>query len=72
MYKEFVDMRIEEDGSIWSKMTLRKLISFKTNLKTIETKLKDKVVQLKEGRNLMSRFVIASRVREEINLPDIF
>ncbi len=35
----------------------------------MKIKLKDKVIQLKEERTLMTRFIIASRMREEIDLP---
>ena len=35
-------------------------------------KLKDKIVELKEERSLMTRFIIASRTRTEIQLPEIF
>ena len=72
LYDKFVTERIVGIKSIWSRMTKRMLKTFKTNVKIIKVKLKDKVVQLKEERNLMSRFIIASRVRNEINLPDIF
>ena len=72
MYDKFVTERIVGTKSIWSRMTKRMLKTFKTNAKTIKVKLKDKVVQLNEERNLMSRFIIASRVRNEINLPNIF
>ena len=72
MYEEFVANRINGDESIWSKMTLRRLKTFKTNDKIVTVKVKDQVIQLKEERDLMSRFVIASRARIEINLPEIF
>ena len=35
----------------------------------MKIKLKDKIIQLKEEKNLMTRFIIASRMREEIDLP---
>ena len=57
MYEEFVANRINGDESIWSKMTLRRLKTFKTNDKIVTVKVKDQVIQLKEERYLMSRFV---------------
>ena len=72
MYKEFKDKRILGNASIWDKMTKRKLPTFVSANKTTKVKLKDRVLELKEERRLMTRFLMASRSREDIDLPEIF
>ena len=58
--------------SIWDRMQKRNLKTFSSLAKKTKVKLKDKVVELKEERSLMTRFIIASRTRPEIQLPEIF
>ena len=69
MFATFSTERLAGDKSIWEKMSKRNLLTFKSSSKTIKVKLKDKIIQLKEERNLMTRFIIPSRMREEIDLP---
>lgn len=72
MYKDFKDERITGNKPIWEKMTKRKLPTFVRSNNTTKIQLKDKVVELKEEKRLMTRFVLASRSREDIDLPKIF
>ena len=69
MFATFSTERLAGDKSIWEKMSKRNLLTFKSSSKTMKIKLKDKIIQLKEERNLMTRFIIASRMREGIDLP---
>ena len=68
MFATFSTERLAGDKSIWE-MSKRNLLTLKSSSKTMKIKLKDKIIQLKEERNLMTRFIIASRMREEIDLP---
>ena len=68
-YTEFINARIVGNTSIWDSRKKRNLSTFKTMVKATKVPLKEKIVQLKEERSLMTRFIIASRKRSEIDLP---
>ena len=72
LYKVFKDERVNGEKSIWEKMTKRKLPTFVASNKTTHVQLKEKVVELKEEKRQMTRFIVASRSREDIDLPHIF
>ena len=72
LYKVFKDERVNGEKSIWEKMTKRKLPTFVASNKTTHVQLKEKVVELKEEKRLMTQFIVASRSREDIDLPHIF
>ena len=66
---DFVDKRLHGDVSIWAPFKKRNLKSFKTELnKTLKSTVQGKIVQLKEDKSLISRFLITSRKRPEIDL----
>lgn len=67
-YQLFVKERFHGTTSIWSSMKKRKLQTFKTSGKEINRKIGEKVIQLKEEKSLLSRFLIASRKRPELDL----
>ena len=69
MFATFSTKRLTGDKSIWEKMSKTNLLTFKSSSNPMKIKLKDKIIQLKEERNLMTRFIIASRMREETELP---
>ena len=71
MYKEFVDHRIKGMTSVWEKMKKKNLKIFKTQSKVIKCKVNEQILKIKEERNLVTRFLIMSRQREEIDLQDI-
>ena len=54
--------------SVWSPVQKRNLKSFKANNKIIKKKVDNKVVQLHEEKNLLTRFLITARNRPELNL----
>ena len=61
MYEEFVDQRIKGSTSVWAKMKKRNLKTFKSQSKVAMSmsyatrfKIKDKIVKLKEERNLVT------------------
>ena len=68
MYKSFVDERIKRDVSIWPTMKKRNLKTFRMQGKSIKTKVGEKLVQLKQKRTLLSRFLITARKRPELDL----
>ena len=70
LYRVFTEERIIGDVSIWSKMNKRKLKTFDNEAKSIKSKVGDKLVQLKEERTLLSRFLIAARKRPELELEE--
>ena len=49
-------------------MKQRKLQTFKTQGKTVKTKIEGKIVELKENRALMQRILVVSQKRQDINL----
>ena len=65
----FKTERLQSPKSIWDHMKLRKLQTFSSTKKSVKVKLQEKVVTLREERNLMTRFVLTSRSRPEIDLP---
>ena len=69
LHKDFVDKRLHGDVSIWAPFKKRNLKSFKTELnKTLKSTVPGKIVQLKEDKSLISRFLITSRKQPEIDL----
>ena len=72
LYNNYVDECNIGEKSTWDRMKKRNLKLFSSLAKKTKVALKDRVVQLKEERSLMTRFVIASRTRTEIQLPEIF
>ena len=70
MYDLFKTERLQGPKSIWDHMKLRKLHTFSSTKKSVKVKLQEKMVTLREERNLMTRFVLASRSRPEIDLPN--
>ena len=68
IYQEFAQTRPQEKESICSTITKRKLKTFEIQLKTMKKKVDSRVIQLREEKSLLSRFVITSRKRPELNL----
>jgi hypothetical protein len=68
IYGEFIKERFHGTLSIWSTFKKRQLKSFKTTKKSIKSKVGEKVVQLKEEKTLLTRFLIAARKRPELDL----
>ena len=69
MYNEFVVNRFNGETSIWAPLKKRNLRCFKTELtRKIQTKAEGKIITLKEENSLLTRFLIASRKRPEIDL----
>ena len=66
MYQEFVEESIKGSTSVWATLKKRKLKTFQTQSKVVKCK-----VQIKEERSLVTRFLIMSRRRDEIDLQDI-
>ena len=68
LYDSFIAERINGESSVWSPMKKRKLQTFKLQPKTIRSKVGDKVIQLKEEKTLLTRFLITARKRPELDL----
>ena len=66
---QFIENRFIGDIPIDATMRKNKLPTFTSNSKTITVKIKDKLVKVREEHKLMSRFLVVSRTRPEINLP---
>ena len=69
-YQDFISNRFHGNISVWSRMQKRNLKSFKANKKMIKKKVDNKVVQLHEEKNLLTRFLITARRRPELNLEE--
>ena len=50
----------------------RRLATFRNTAKTVKVKLKDKIVNLREERSLMTRLLIIARTLTDINLAELF
>ena len=71
MYEQFVENRIKGSTPLWEKMKKRNLKTFHAQSKVVRCKLNDKIVKIKEERSLITRFLIMSRQRKEIDLKRI-
>ena len=71
MYEQFVENRIKGSTPLWEKMKKRNLKTFQGQSKVVRCKLNDKIVKIKEERSLITRFLIMSRQRKEIDLKRI-
>ena len=67
--QEFVTTRLIGDKSIWEPLTKRKLPTLASNNKVVKAKIQNQIINIKAERKLTTRFVIASRSRQEIDLP---
>ena len=72
LYNNFVDERLFGEVSIWEPLKKRKIPTFKMHVKSCNIKTKEGVVNIKEERKLMSHFIVASRTRQDIDLPYYF
>ena len=61
--------RLIGDKSIWKPLTKRKLPTLASNNKIVKAKIQNQIINIKAERKSMTRFVIASRSRPEIDLP---
>ena len=68
-YQDFISNRFHGNISFWSPMQKPNLKSFKAN-KMIKKKVDNKVVQLHEEKNLLTRFLITARNQPELNLEE--
>ena len=68
MYQHFISERINGSTSVWSPMKKRNLKTFKTQVKTFKSKVGEKLIQLKEEKSFMSRFLVTARKRPELEL----
>ena len=68
-YLNFVNEQLTGEKSIWDTIKKVKLPTFVTNNKQVTIQVNKQLVNIKEERKLMTRFVIASRSRPDIDLP---
>ena len=68
MYIEFINERFKVDISVWSPLKKRNLKTFTPQGKTLKSKVEGKVIQLKEEKSLVSRFLLTSRKWPELDL----
>ena len=57
---------------MWDTITKRKLVTFKSLNKCVKFKVKGKLVNLKEEKNLTTRLLVISRTRTGIDISDLF
>ena len=71
MYDQFFENRIKDSTPFWEKMKKRNLKTFQAQSEVVRCKLNDKIVKIKGERSLVTRFLIMSSQREEIDLKHI-
>ena len=65
-------VRLFDEVSVWEPQKKRKITAFKMHVKSCNIKTNEGVVNIKEELKLMSRFKVASRKRQDIDLPYYF
>ena len=68
-YSNFVDERLFGEVSVWEPVKEKKLPTFNIHVKSCNVNTKEGVVNIKKERKLMSSFIVASRARQNIDLP---
>ena len=68
-YKNFVQERLIGNTSIWELLGKEKLPTFSDNSKFVTINVNKQLIQVREERKLMTRLLIASRSRPDIDLP---
>ena len=58
--------------SVWDTINKRKLRTFRSAAKTVQVKVKDKIVNLREERGLMMRLLVLAKTRSDIELDKMF
>ena len=58
--------------SVWDTINKRKLRTFRSAAKTVQVKVKDKIVNLREERGLMMRLLVLAKTRPDIELDKMF
>ena len=73
LYDKFIEERgANGPGNVWDKLTKRKLLTFRGLTKCVKLKIKDKIVNLREERSLMTRLLVISRSRPGIDIAEQF
>lgn len=72
LYLKFRLERLQGEKSVWEPTVKRNLPTFTDTKKTYNMKIADKIIQLKDEKRLMTKFIVASRRREDIDLPYYF
>ena len=72
LYNNFVDERLFGEVSDWEPLKKRKIATFKMYVESCNIKTKEEVVNIKEERKLMNRFIVACTTRHDIDLPYYF
>ena len=73
LFDEFVCNRIKTNKlNLWAPMKKCQLQTWKSTVKHVKLKVDQKVVELKEDRNLFARLLIVAKSRPNINLEDAF
>ena len=71
-YCGFVSENLLGSKSIWDTIKKEKLPTLAKNCAQIKLTIDKQLVNIKEERKIMSRFVIAARTRPEINYQNIW
>ena len=73
MYNKFIEERsTHAECNVWDTMTKRKLVTFRSFGKSVTLKIKNKIVNLREERSLMTRLLVISRSRPGIDISELF
>ena len=69
LYEKFIEERIVGSKSIWGTINKRKLSTFANNKKVVTVKIRNRLINIKAERKLMSRFTVAAKSRPDVDLP---
>ena len=68
LYTDLIEQRFRGEKSVWEPMQKCNLKTFQYMNNVVKTKVQEKVIELKEGKSLISRYLKASRKRLNIDI----
>ena len=71
-YEEFVKEKLEGEGSILDTIKKEKIATFVSNNKAFTVTINNETYQIKEERKLLSRLLVVSQTRPDLDLPTEF
>ena len=66
MFDTFKLEKLQGEKSVWDPVVKRKLPTFAEITKRVQMKINDKIMQLKKEKQLITKFIVASRTRDDI------
>ena len=71
LMESFIQSRLKKsETSVWDPMKKCALKTFKAQMKKTKTRIQGKLIELKEEKNLITKFLLAARKRPELKLEE--